>query len=126
MYRFNKKYFLFAFILFVVEVFIAIFVRDAFVRPYVVDYVVVIFIYCSVRAVMNASIFKVAIAVLLFSYTIEVLQYFQIVNRLGLQQNIIAKTVIGYGFEWLDLLAYTLGIITVLILERPKMANRKI
>lgn len=125
MLRFNKKYFVFAFILFVVEVLIALFVRDSFIRPYVGDYLVVVLIYCAIRAVLNAPVIKVAIAVLLFSYTIEVLQYFQIVNRLGLQDNIIAKTVIGYGFEWFDLVAYTLGVITVLALERRNLDNRK-
>lgn len=125
MLRFNKKYFLFAFILFVVEVLIALFVRDSFIRPYVGDYLVVVLIYCAIRTVLNAPVIKVAIAVLLFSYTIEVLQYFQIVNRLGLQDNIIAKTVIGYGFEWFDLVAYTLGVITVLALERRNLGNRK-
>jgi hypothetical protein len=54
----------------------------------------------------------------MFAYAIEVLQYFSIVDRLGLSGNIVAKTVIGYGFEWWDILAYTFGIITVLILER--------
>ena len=123
--RFDKKYFLFTTILFVIEVLIALFVRDAFVRPYVGDYLVVILIYCAVRTVWNAPIKSVAIGVLLFAYVVEVLQYFQIVNKLGLQNNIIAKTIIGYGFEWLDLLAYTLGIMTILALENGAFNNRK-
>ncbi|HEX6180256.1 MAG TPA: DUF2809 domain-containing protein, partial [Chitinophagaceae bacterium] len=67
---------------------------------------------------VNASPLKVAMGVLVFSYLIEVLQYFNIVDRLGLSDNEIARTVIGYGFEWWDMLAYTLGIATVLIIER--------
>lgn len=63
---------------------------------------------------------KVAVAVLLFSYAVEVLQYCRILDRLGLSGNELAKTVIGHGFEWWDLLAYTLGIMTVLLLERTK------
>lgn len=121
MLRFDKTYFLLAFILFIIEICIAVFIRDSFIRPYVGDYLVVILIYCSVRTVLKAPVIKVAIAVLLFSYTIETLQYFQIVNRLGLQNNIIAKTAIGYGFEWLDILAYTLGVFTVLLFERKKL-----
>ena len=66
---------------------------------------------------------KLAIGVLLFSYVIEVLQFFNIVDRLGLSGNKLAKTVIGYGFEWIDLLAYTLGIVTVLIVERSNRSN---
>ena len=117
MFTFNFKYFLFALILFVVEVLIALFVRDSFIRPYFGDYLVVILIYCAVRTFVNASPLKVAIGVLLFAYLIEVLQYFNIVDKLGLTDNEIARTVIGYGFEWWDMLAYTLGIATVLIIE---------
>ena len=125
MFRFDKTYFLFTLILFIIEICIAVFVRDSFVRPYVGDYLVVILIYCAVRTVLNAPVINVAVGVLLFSFAIETLQYFQLVNRLGLQNNIVAKTVIGYGFEWLDLVAYSLGIITILVWERRKLNNRK-
>jgi len=117
MLTFNLKFFLFALVLFIVEVLIALFVRDSIIRPYGGDYLVVILIYCAVKTFIKASPLKVAIGVLLFSYCIEVLQYFNIVDRLGLATNQLARTVIGSGFAWLDLLAYTLGIATVLILE---------
>lgn len=118
MLTFNLKFFFFTLLLFTVEVLIALFVHDRFVRPYLGDYIVVFLIYCAVRTFLKASPLKIAIGVLLFAYTIEVLQYFRIVDRLGLADNRLAKTVIGYGFEWLDLLAYTLGVITILILEK--------
>jgi hypothetical protein len=125
MLTFNKKFFFLTIILFLIELLIALFVRDSFVRPYVGDYLVVILIYCAVRTFLKASVWKVAIGVLLFSYLVETLQYFQIVNRLGLENNIVAKTVIGYGFEWIDFVAYTLGIITVIALERKNLHKRK-
>ena len=117
MFSFNLRYFLFASILFVAEVLIALFVRDKFVRPYFGDYLVVILIYCSIRAFIKVSPIKLAIGVLLFAYSVEVLQYLRILDRLGLSGNELAKTVIGHGFEWWDILAYTLGILTVLILD---------
>lgn len=118
MLTFNLKFFLFTVTLFVIEVLIALFVRDSIIRPYGGDYLVVILIYCAVRTFIKAAPLIVAIGTLLFSYCVEVLQYYHIVDRLGLSDNKIAKTVIGYGFEWLDLLAYTLGIATVLVLEK--------
>jgi len=117
MLRFNRKYFLLASSLFVIELLIALFVHDDFIRPYFGDYLVVILIYCAMRTILQVSPLKAAIGVLLFSYAIEGLQYFRIVDKLGLSGNVIARTVIGYGFEWWDILAYTLGIITVLIFE---------
>ena len=114
---FNLRYFLIALVLLIGEIIIALYVRDSFIRPYGGDFLVVILLYCSVRAFLKSSPLRVSIGVLLFSYLIETLQYFRIVDRLGLAKNTVAKTVIGYGFEWLDILAYTLGIITVLALE---------
>jgi hypothetical protein len=123
MLTFNKKYFLFSFLLFLIEVLIALFVRDRFIRPYVGDFLVVILIYCGLRTFINRSPGKMAVGVLIFSFVIEFLQYFQIVDRLGLSENVVAKTVIGYGFEWWDMVAYTLGIGLVLFLENqnPKL-----
>lgn len=116
MLTFNNKFFLLTLLLFITEVLIALFVKDRFVRPYVGDYLVVMLIYCFVRTFLNSPVLPTAIAVLLFAYLIETLQYFRLVDRLGLEHNIIAKTVIGYGFSWIDMLAYTLGIITILLL----------
>lgn len=117
MFRFNSRFFGYTLVLFVIEVLIALYVHDNFVRPYVGDYLVVMLLYCGVRAFINASPLKIALAVLLFAYFIELLQYFHLVDRLGLAANTVARTVIGYGFEWLDLLAYTLGVISILLLE---------
>jgi len=126
MLTFNLKFFLFALVLFIVEVLIALFVRDSIIRPYGGDYLVVILIYCAVKTFIKIDPLKLAIGVLLFSYCIEVLQYFHIVDRLGLANNQLARTVIGSGFAWLDLLAYTLGIATILILEglRQKSSSK--
>lgn len=117
MFTFRRNYFLLALALFIVEVLIALFVSDRFIRPYVGDYLVVILLYCTVRAFLNASPLTSAIGVLVFSFIIETLQYFNFVQVIGFEHNVIVKTVIGYGFEWLDLVAYTLGIATVLWAE---------
>ena len=114
---FNLRFFLFTIALFVIEVLIALYVRDRFIRPYVGDFLVVILIYCAVKTFFKIAPLPLAVGVLLFSCVIETLQYFNIVNRLGLESNLIAKTIIGYGFEWWDILAYTLGVATVLLIE---------
>ncbi len=125
MFSFSLRYFLLALFFFIVEVLIALYVKDNFVRPYVGDYLVVMLIYCAVRTIIKASPVKVAVGVLLFAYLIETLQYFRIVDRLGLAGNTLAKTVIGYGFEWWDMLAYTLGVLTILLVEyRLKSKNQ--
>lgn len=120
MFTFHRNYFFSALILFLTEVFIAVFVHDSIVRPYIGDFLVVILIYCSVRAVVKSSRITVAVYTLLFSYLIEVLQYFRFVSALGLKNNKLANVVLGNSFAWTDILAYTLGIATVLIFENLK------
>ncbi|MGN6294005.1 MAG: DUF2809 domain-containing protein [Chitinophagaceae bacterium] len=117
-FRFNKTYFLLAVLLFVIEVLIALYMHDRIIRPYIGDLLVVILLYCFVRAFVNISPVKIAIGVLLFSYLIEVLQYLKLVKLLGLQHSRIANVVIGNLFEWIDLVAYTVGIIIVLAVEK--------
>lgn len=117
-FTFNIKYLLLALALFITEVLIALYVRDGFIRPYFGDYLVVMLIYCCVKTFIRASPFLIAFAVLLFAYTVEILQYFNIVDWLGLSGSELAKTVIGYGFSWWDMLAYTLGVITIILVEQ--------
>lgn len=120
MLTFNKKYFFVAVFLFIVEMLIALYVKDAIIRPYVGDFLVVILLYCMVRTVFDAPVMKVAIGVLLFAYLIEWLQFMNIIRWLGLQDNRTANIIIGNRFEWIDMLAYTLGVICVVLAERGK------
>jgi uncharacterized membrane protein (DUF485 family) len=122
-FKFNAGYFSIAILLFITEILIALYVHDTFVRPTIGDLLVVILIYCFVKSFLNTPLIPTAIAVLLFSFAIETAQYFHIVTVLGLQQNKLARTVIGTSFEWTDLLAYTAGIIVVIIVE--KMRSQK-
>jgi hypothetical protein len=122
-FTFKKNYFLLFVLLFIIEVLIALYVKDNFVRPYVGDLLVVILIYCFVRAFFKISIKWAAIAVLLFAYTVEVLQYFKLVKMLGLQKSTLANIVIGNTFQTGDLVAYTAGIGIVLLVENRLSTN---
>ncbi len=104
-------------VLFSIEVIMALFVHDKIVRPYIGDVLVVILWYCFCRTFINGSTFKIALAVLLFAYLVEALQYFQLINHLGIQYSALARTILGHSFEWMDMLAYTAGIGIVLLVE---------
>lgn len=114
---FNKKYFLLSLLLFLVEVGIALYIKDDFIRPYLGDVLVVILIYTFIKTFFDLSVLKVAVLVLLFSFSIEFLQYLKIVERLHLQDSVLARTILGTSFEWLDLLAYLFGIVIVILAE---------
>lgn len=123
MWHFNKIYFKLTVILFLIEVSIAVFVKDRFIRPYLGDVLVVILIYCFVKSLVKISVHKAAFGVLLFAFCIEILQYFNLVEKLKLQHNTVAKTVIGTSFSWEDILAYIAGILIVIAVENR--SNKK-
>ncbi|NBP69763.1 MAG: DUF2809 domain-containing protein [Cytophagia bacterium] len=120
MIRFNKIYFSLTAILFAVEVCIALFVHDRFVRPYVGDVLVVILIYCFVKSFADLPYSQTAVGVLLFAFFIEWLQSIHFVSRIGLGDVKLANILIGNSFAWLDILAYAVGIIIVLLIEHDR------
>ena len=124
MFSFQKGYALIAFSLFLVEAVIALFLHDRFIRPYAGDFLVVILIYCFLKSFLNAPVLKVAVGVLLFSYVVEISQYLKLIEHLGLQHSRLAVIILGKSFQWFDLLAYTLGIALVLLVEKTRLNKR--
>ncbi|MES2576132.1 MAG: DUF2809 domain-containing protein [Bacteroidota bacterium] len=118
MLQFNRTYFAFTIFLFLLETVIALFVHDNFIRPYFGDFLVVMLLYCFLKSFLNVSVWAAAGLVLLFSFAIEIAQYFNMVEKLGLQHYKIAKVVLGNSFAWMDLLAYVLGILVVISIEK--------
>jgi len=121
--RFDPSHFLKALVLFIVLVLIALFVRDRFIRPVFGDFLVVIFMYYAVAGFINMPKMWLAIGVLLFAYAIEIGQYYNLVYHLGLKGNRLAEIIIGMGFTWTDMLAYTLGVIFVYVFESKRNAK---
>jgi hypothetical protein len=118
MLQFNRTYFAFTIFLFLLETVIALFVHDNFIRPYFGDFLVVMLLYCFLKSFLNVSVWAAAGLVLLFSFAIEIAQYFNMVEKLGLEHYKIAKVVLGNSFAWMDLLAYVLGILAVISIEK--------
>ncbi|KAF2509128.1 ribosomal maturation YjgA family protein [Flavobacterium foetidum] len=114
--KFSLTYFILTVLIFLTEVCIGIYVHDTIIRPYGGDYLVVILIYCFVRSFLNTPVFQTSIAVLLFSFLIETMQYFDFVDRMGID-NKLARIVIGTSFAWKDIWSYVLGVLTVFLAE---------
>lgn len=55
MFKFNKTYFVFAIFIFFIEVLISLYLHDKIVRPYVGDFLVVILIYCFIKAFIDVK-----------------------------------------------------------------------
>ena len=120
----NRHYLLVTILLFFIEVAIALYIKDSFIRPYFGDFLVVILLYCFLKSFLNLKILTSAIIVFTFSVIIEFLQYLNIIETLGLQNSSLAKTVIGTSFSWLDILTYFLGITFVLFFEKQILKKK--
>jgi hypothetical protein len=117
-FHFNPKYLLLTILIFAIEVCIALFFKDTLIRPFVGDLLVVILIYCFFRIFLQVSYWKLAFGVLLFACTIEILQYFDYVKLLHLENNRVISVVLGRTFEWLDFAAYLTGFLIISAVEK--------
>ena len=99
-----------AFAILIAEVLIALYVRDAFIRPYGGDILVTLLICCILRAVWPQG-YRLLIAggVLAFAILVEVGQYCGLVYLLGLGHIEFFRILIGTGFSWWDMLCYAAG-----------------
>lgn len=105
-----------------IEVAIAIYVHDDFIRPYIGDVLVVAVVYCFARIFVPDGVKLMPLYVFIFAAFVEIMQYFQLVKVLGLEDNAFARIIIGSTFDIKDILCYFIGFIIIVALE---MLNRK-
>ena len=90
------------------EIYIGIFVRDGFVRPYLGDTLVVMLLYCIVRIVFPTGAYWLSGAVFLFAVLVEISQIFPLCDLLGIRSGLI-RTLMGTSFSLGDIAAYFAG-----------------
>ena len=115
--QFNKTYLALAHSFFLIELAIAFIIKTGFIRHTFGDYLVVILLYAIIRGCTNLNVRVSSLIVLLIAYGIEVLQLTPFLAYFNLQDSFTAKLIFGSTFQVTDLVAYTLGILTVLIFE---------
>ncbi len=104
-------------ILFVIELLIALFVHDNFIRPYVGDVLVVVLLYTFVRIFLPEGVRLLPLYIFLFAAGVEVLQYFRIVEVLGLSDNRVLSVVMGSVFDVKDIVCYGVGCVLLWVYE---------
>jgi hypothetical protein len=117
-FRFSRGYLSCSLLLIGLEIFIGARMHDRIIRPYGGDYLIVILLYCLIRSFLAVPIVVTGLSVLLFSYVVEVSQYYHLADRLGLREPSLARTLLGTSFSWTDILVYSLGILTVFGVEK--------
>ena len=116
------KYITLFLVLFAIEVIIATYIHDNFIRPYLGDTIVIVLIYAFVMGFFSvghtlSSKIKVAFYVLLFAFIIEGLQASSFIYKIGLGDQKWAQVILGTSFSWWDIIAYIAGFIAIVCIE---------
>ena len=98
-------------VILVVEIIIGI-----YVRPYMGDALVVVLIYCFIRIFIPNGLSQLPLYVLAFACFIEILQYFQLVDVLGISNRIL-RIALGSTFDLKDMVSYAGGYVFILLAE---------
>ena len=102
-------YTLWLLLLLAVEVIIALFVRDAFVRPYMGDIIVMAVLYCFVKIFLPDITKHLPLYLFVFAVFVEIGQYFNYASLLGLGNIPFFKILFGSSFSFIDILCYAVG-----------------
>ena len=100
-----------------VEIYIAVCVKGGFVRHYLGGVLAVILLYAFVRAIFSAPPSNLALKIFAFAAALELVQYFGVVQILGVENKIL-KVIIGGTFDFTDLLCYAVGCVLASAYEK--------
>ncbi len=112
-------------LLFLLEAYIALYVRDRFIRPYVGDILVVALPYFAVRIVFPDGVKRLPLWVFLFATAVEVSQYFRLAALLGMEHIWIARVILGSTFDIKDIACYGAGCLALALGEYRIKNKRK-
>lgn len=95
-------------LLLIMEILIALFINDNFIRPYVGDVLVALLICSFLRIFFPKGIPSLPVYVFLFAVAVEVGQYFDIIGLLEIESQFLS-ILLGRTFSIFDILCYAIG-----------------
>ena len=110
--------------LLLIEVIIALYVHDDFIRPYVGDVLVVIVIYTFIRIIVPEKCKLIPLFLFIFAAGVELLQLANIVEILGVADNKFLKILIGSVFDIKDIVCYAVGCVILCMYEWVRVRRR--
>ena len=104
-------------ILLFIEIIIALYVHDDFIRPYLGDVLVVILLYTFIRIIVPEQCRLIPLYIFIFAAGVELLQLANIVEILGVDDNRFLNILIGSVFDIKDIFCYAVGCVILSIYE---------
>lgn len=104
-------------ILLAAEILIALYAKDAFIRGFAGDVIVVMLIYSVIRTFVKKYIRLLPFWVFVFAALYECLQMFNLPELLGVSDSRILTVILGTTFDVMDIAAYFSGMVILFICQ---------
>lgn len=98
--------------------------HEPFIRGFVGDLVFMILLYCFGKSCADLRPRVVAGVTLGIAYITEFMQYINLYQYIGMEHNRIARIIFGATFDVGDLIAYTLGVLCIYLLDTSLLNGR--
>lgn len=118
----RRVYFLIFLSLLITEVFIAVFVHDSFVRPYLGDVLAVGVVFYFIKIFFCDRIPILPLYVFIFAVVIEVLPLIEFFHKIGTEHKILG-IILGSTFDWKDVICYAVGCSIISVVDL--ISNKK-
>lgn len=122
-FKLNPLYIKLTIALLFIEVAIALFLKNGFIRFTVGDFLASILVYSFFRSFLKLKPITIALLALGFSFSVEFLQLFNLLDTLDLRNNRFIATLLGSHFSISDLIAYALGVLTIFVIDLKFTTN---
>lgn len=110
-------YFIGFIITFLIEILIAIYIHDNFIRPYIGDILVVICVYLFLKTIFLDKYKHLSLYVLILAIIVEIMQYFNLSSLIS-SNNKVIKIVLGSTFDIKDIICYVIGFVIIILIQR--------
>lgn len=111
----RKKYMMTLIFIFIVELYIGLFVRDKFIRPFIGDVLVVILLYVFIRTFFTPRTKLLPVYIFIVAALVEIGQYFNILKIFNLESNNFVRIIFGATFDIKDIICYFVGGLLLMI-----------
>lgn len=116
-FRFSPSALIWAILIFMIEVLIAtVWSHHLWVRGFLGDVLAVVWVYCLLRIVLDGRRTWLALGAFGIGCLVELCQYVAKLNAWHLDSALL-RTLLGSVADWMDVLAYALGLLSILGFE---------
>ena len=123
----RKWYFILFLAMFAAEAAILkFFEKNLFIRGFIGDVLAVIFLYALIMSVVKIKKTYVIVFSYLTGIILEIGQYYNFAKIIGMENNKVFTVLFGSCFDWIDIFAYSIGSLMLIIIEILVEKNKKV